>query len=404
MERNRVPQLTKGLVLLFALAAGVSVANLYYNQPLLAEIAETFKISFKEVGLLSTYTQLGYALGIFLFVPLGDIIIKRKIILILISLVTISLLGVAVAPNVHLLYIFCFTVGLTTGIPQLIVPLAAQLSEPEKRGKVIGTIASTMLIGILMARTVSGSIGFWFGWRYMFVLAALMMSVLGVILYFKLPQTISDEKLSYGQLLKSLLTITIKYKKLRKAAFTGAMMFGAFSVFWTTITFLLESPLFGMNSNQIGMFGLVGAFGAIGTRFIGGLNDKVKSSHIILACIFLALISYSLLGLSILNVGIIIVAIVALDFGVQGTMVSNQTVIISLNTTERSRLNTIYIVANFIGGAVGSAIGSVTWDMYGWNGVCVVGATMIFVALLVNIQIKNVISTIVPQFVKVRNR
>jgi len=402
MEQDRTPQLTQGLILLLALAAGISVANLYYNQPLLADIAKTFQISFKEVGLLSTYTQLGYALGIFLFVPLGDIIVKRKVILVLISLVVISLLGVALAQNIASLYFFSFTVGLTTGIPQLIVPLAAQLAAPEKRGKAIGTIARTMLIGILMARTVSGSVGYLLGWRYMFVLAAAMMALLGVVLYLKLPKTISEEKLSYGELLKSLLKITVKYKALRKAAITGALMFGAFSVFWTTLAFLLEGPKFGMNTNQIGLFGLVGAVGAIGARLIGGLNDKLRSADIILACIVMGLISYSLLALPVLDIGIIVVGIIALDFGVQGTMVSNQTVIISLNNNERSRLNTVYIVSNFIGGALGSTLGSLAWDMYGWDGVCLVGFAMILMAFFINVNVKKAKSIFEERFLLYR--
>lgn len=388
-RQNSTPDISKGLILLLAIAAGISVANLYYNQPLLADIAKTFHISFQEVGLLSTFTQLGYASGIFLFVPLGDIKEKRKVILVLIAGVTISLLGVASAPNIYLLYIFCFTVGLSTGIPQLIVPLAAQLVAPEKRGKAIGTIASAMLIGILMARTLSGSVGFLLGWRYMFVLAAAIMGLLGLVLFFKLPKTTPDESITYGNLLKSLLHITIKYKTLRKAAITGAMMFGAFSVFWTTLTFLLESPAFGMNSNQIGMFGLVGVIGAVGARMIGGLNDKIRSSSIILACIILGIFSYSLLGLSTVTIPIIIVGIIALDFGVQGTMVSNQTVIISLNNNERSRLNTVYIVSIFIGGALGSTLGSIAWETNGWSGVCMVGFSMILIAFFINISFKR---------------
>ena len=388
-RQNSTPDISKGLILLLAIAAGISVANLYYNQPLLADIAKTFHISFQEVGLLSTFTQLGYASGIFLFVPLGDIKEKRKVILVLIAGVTISLLGVASAPNIYLLYIFCFTVGLSTGIPQLIVPLAAQLVTPEKRGKAIGTIASAMLIGILMARTLSGSVGFLLGWRYMFVLAAAIMGLLGLVLFFKLPKTTPDEKITYGNLLKSLLHITIKYKTLRKAAITGAMMFGAFSVFWTTLTFLLESPAFGMNSNQIGMFGLVGVIGAVGARMIGGLNDKIRSSSIILACIILGIFSYSLLGLSTVTIPIIIVGIIALDFGVQGTMVSNQTVIIGLNNSERSRLNTVYIVSIFIGGAVGSTLGAIAWETNGWSAVCMVGFTLILIAFFINISLKR---------------
>lgn len=390
MEPHTPTHLSKGLIMLLAIAAGISVANLYYNQPLLADIAKSFQVSYQKVGFLTTCTQLGYAFGIFLFVPLGDIKVKRKIILSLIAFVIVSLLGVALSQNIYMIYFFSFTVGLTTGIPQIIVPLAAQLVEPEKRGKAIGTIASAMLIGILMARTLSGFVGYILGWRYMFALAALIMAALGSILYFKLPNTKSEINLTYGNLLKSLVTIFAKYKTLRKAAITGAMMFGAFSLFWTTLTFLLKGSQFAMNSNQIGLFGLIGVLGAMGARIIGGLNDKLKSSHIIIACITMGLISYSLLGLTTLNVWLIALAIIALDFGVQGTMVSNQTVIININSNERSRLNTIYIVSNFMGGALGSALGSIAWERYGWSGVCIVGFAMISIAFLINIDLKNI--------------
>ena len=404
MPQNSKAGISQGLIILLALAAGISVANLYYNQPLLADIAKTFHISFQKVGLLSTYTQLGYALGIFLFVPLGDIREKRKIILVLITLVTVSLIGVATSPNISLLYVFSFTVGLTTGIPQLIVPLVAQLVAPEKRGKAIGTIASTMLIGILMARTVSGSIGYMFGWRYMFGFAAALMGILGVVLYFKLPKTPTVEKLNYLKLLRSLFDITKKYGALRKAAITGTLMFGAFSMFWTTLTFLLESPTFGMNTNQIGLFGLVGVVGAMGARMIGGLNDKLSSGRIILSCIFIGIISYSILGLAPLNILIVILGIITLDFGVQGTMVSNQTVIMGISNSEGSRLNTVFIVANFIGGAIGSAVGSLAWELYGWSGVCSVGFSMIFIALVINMNLQSTKVAVRAQLLRIKNK
>ncbi|WAG67966.1 MFS transporter [Clostridium estertheticum] len=385
-EQKNNKYLTKGLTFILALAAGVSVANLYYNQPLLIEIAKAFQITSREAGFLSTLTQLGYAAGVFLFVPLGDIKEKRKLILTLIALVTVSLLGVATAQNLSWLYFCCFAVGLTTGIPQIIIPLAAQLADPKERGKVIGTIVSAALIGVLSARTVAGYIGYLAGWRFVFVFAAILMGILGIVLYFKLPVTKSYENLTYKELIKSLLSITQKYSALRKASITGAMMFGAFSVFWTTLTFLLESPTYNMNVNQVGLFGLFGVVGALGARIIGRLNDKKDSKIIIIICIITCIIAYIILSFFSFNVFGIILGVIILDFGIQGSQVSNQTIIYSLSgDDERSRINTVFIVSNFIGGAIGSSLGSLAWSLYNWSGVCVVGSAMILIAFVVNL-------------------
>lgn len=266
--------LTKGLTVLLAVAGGILVANLYYNQPLLSEIAKTFNVTSQEAGLISTFTQLGYALGIFLLVPLGDIKEKRRLILILTFLVMISLLGVATAQNLIWIYISSFIVGLTTVSPQIITPLAAQLARPEERGKVVGTIVSGLLFGILLARTVSGYIGYIAGWRFMFVFAAILMCLLDIILYFKLPITTSNENLTYKELIKSVINIASKYRTLRYVSISGSMLFGAFSLFWTTLTFFLVSSPYNMQSNEIGLFGLIGAAGAMGAPIIGRLNDK----------------------------------------------------------------------------------------------------------------------------------
>jgi predicted MFS family arabinose efflux permease len=383
---NMSPPLTKGLIFLLALAGGVSVANLYYSQPLLVDIANTFHIPSSKAGFISTLTQLGYAAGVFVFVPLGDIMDKRKIILTLVTLVALSLLGVALAPNVALLYLFSFCVGLTTGIPQIIVPFAAQLASPESRGKVIGTVVSAFLIGILLARTVSGTLGYLLGWRWMFVIAAVMMSCLGAILYFRLPKAVSLDKLSYKQLLQSLFALIPKYAVLRRGAFTGAMMFGSFSVFWTALTFLLKSPAHNMNSNQIGLFGLVGAVGALGARIIGGMNDKKDSRILIISCIVTCVSAYAILGFASTSIIGIIIGIIVLDFGIQGTLVSTQSLIYSLSDSERSRLNTVFVVSNFLGGALGSTLGSIAWNLYDWTGVCIVGTSMLLLALFANLK------------------
>lgn len=382
--------LTNGLIFILALAAGVSVANLYYNQPLLGKIADEFNITASKAGLLSTLTQLGYACGVFLFVPLGDIKDKRKLILALVSLVTLSLFGVALAQNLILLYVLSFIVGLTTGIPQIIVPLAAQLAEPKERGKVIGTVVSAALLGVLLARTVSGYVGFWLGWRYMFVCASLLMAVLGIILFFRLPNNPPTITLRYKDLIKSLWSIFNKYSSLRTATITGASIFGAFSIFWTCLTFLLESPSYGMSSNQIGLFGLIGAVGALGARIFGGLNDKMSSRNIITVATLICTISFVVLYQgAYAMIGYIIAGVVILDFGIQGVLVSTQAIIYSLNDEERSRINTIFIVSNFTGGAIGSALGSQVWSHFGWSGVCILGLSFTAITFLANLKAKK---------------
>lgn len=385
-EQKNNKLLTKKLIILLTIAGGVSVANIYYNQPLLAEIAKTFNSTSQAAGLISTFTQLGYALGIFLFVPLGDIKDKKKLILTLNMFVTVALLGLSFAQNLIWVYFFSFAVGATTVIPQIIIPLAAQLSKPEDRGKVIGTLVSGFLIGILLARTVAGYVGYLVGWRLMFGFAASLMIILSILLYFKLPITASPDNINYKDLLKSVLKISQKYNILKKASISAALMFGSFSAFWTTLTFLLESTPYSMNSNQIGLFGLLGVIGALGARTIGKLNDKKNSNKLMVKCIVLCIISYVILGIFSIKIIGIIIGILLLDFGFQGAQVSNQTIIYRLSDDERSRINAIYIVANFIGGAIGSFLGSLAWNLYNWHGVCIVGLTMFFIALLINIK------------------
>lgn len=377
--------LTRGMTFLLAIAGGLLVANLYYNQPLLSEIANTFKVTSQEAGLISTFTQLGYALGIFLLVPLGDIKEKRKLILVLTFLVIISLIGVATAQNLIWIYIASFIVGLTTVSPQIITPLAAQLARPKERGKVVGTVVSGLLFGILLARTVSGYIGYIAGWRFMFVFAAILMFLLDIILYFKLPVTTSNKNLTYKELIKSVIKIARKYKTLRYVSISGSMLFGAFSMFWTTLTFFLEGSPYYMHSNQIGLFGLLGAAGALGAPIIGRLNDKKNPKIVAVICSGIAIISYMIfyfLGMNILG---LLLGVILLDLGIQGAQVSNQTRIYSLNQDERSRINTIFVVSNFIGAAVGSSLGSLAWNLYNWSGVCIAGLIMIAIALVTSL-------------------
>lgn len=375
--------LSKSLILLLAATSGLAVANLYYNQPLLADIGRTFHASSNAIGYVSMLTQIGYALGMLLFVPLGDIRERRTLITILLVAVSLSLIGFAMAPSLIWLYVASLAIGITTVVPQIIVPLSAQLALPEERGKVIGTVMSGLLFGILLARTVSGIIGDVFGWRAMYWIAAAIMLLLSLILYRLLPETKPESNSSYIGLLQSMGRLIRKYSVLREASLIGTFMFGGFSVFWTSLAFYLEGAPYHYSSSIAGLFGLVGVAGAAGAPFVGRLADRVAPKKIIGVLIVVTLLAYGLFGLSGLSIWSLIAGVIVLDLGVQGTQVSNQTRIYALEPAARSRINTVFMVSTFAGGAVGSTLGSYAWHLWGWSGVCWTGGTFITVALMV---------------------
>jgi predicted MFS family arabinose efflux permease len=375
--------LTPGLILLMAVSCGITVANLYYNQPLLADIGRTFGVGAKQAGLVSMLTQFGYAVGLFLFIPLGDIQEKRKLIAGLLLAVGLALIGVVAARNLAWMYAACFMVGLTTTAPQMLIPLAAELAPPEERGKVIGSVMSGLLIGILLARTVSGLIGQLFGWRFMFGLAATAMFTLAYILWKRLPASRPAIRLSYPAVIRSMGKLIAEQRTLREAALIAACMFGAFSVFWTSLTFYLEGPVYGYGSAVAGLFGLVGVVGASAASVIGRLADKASPTRMVGLMITAAILSYVcfwLVGSWIVG---LVVGVVLLDLGVQGGQVSNQARIYALIPQARSRLNSVYMVSVFIGGAIGSSVGAYAWGRWGWNGTCAAGGTMTLAAFVV---------------------
>lgn len=367
-------------VWIMAIASGAGAANLYYNQPLLAVIQEKLHASSHSSGLIPMLTQMGYALGIFLLVPLGDLMERRRLILTMLGLTAIALAATAMSPNLTLLLGASLLVGITTITPQLIVPFAAQLAKPEERGKVVGMVMSGLLIGILLARTISGFIGATLGWRAMYWLASGLMIVLALILSKLLPKSQSSLQLSYPRLMKSLFKL-MQQSVLKEAALAGAMSFGAFSAFWSTLVFLLAQPPYHYGSEVTGLFGLVGIVGAMAAPLVGRLADKgnpkltvglgllITTSSFILFWVF----GHQLIGL--------IVGVILLDLGVQTTMVSNQARIYSLPSEFHSRLNAVYITFYFLGGALGSFLGAYGWNHWQWQGVCLFALLMLAVAL-----------------------
>lgn len=374
--------LSKGIVLLMAISCGLTVANLYYNQPLLADIGRSFGVNVEQIGLISMLTQIGYAVGMFLFIPLGDIKERRKLITLLLLTVGVALIGMATAQNITWLYLASLAVGMTTVAPQMIVPLAAQLALPHERGKIIGNVMSGLLIGILLARTFSGLLGEFFGWRFVYGLAALMMFALAFILKRHLPQSKPDIKLSYFSLIKSLAKLIAQQRTLREAALIGAFMFGTFSVFWTSLTFFLEGPNYHYGSAITGLFGLVGVVGAGAASFVGRLADKVSPVRMVGLMILTAVLAYLTFWLMGSSIWGLIIGVILLDLGVQGAQVSNQARIYSMMPEARSRLNMVYMVSSFLGGALGSIASSYAWSHWGWTGTCAVGGGMAVIAFL----------------------
>lgn len=365
--------LSKGLLLLMAFAAGMSVANLYYNQPLLADIGRSFGVSPDRIGLVSTCTQIGYAIGMLLFVPLGDIKERKGLITVLLTLVCLSLIGAAAAQNLAWLYIASLAIGLTTVVPQILIPLAATLAAPGEQGKAVGTVMSGLLLGILLTRTVSGLIGGTWGWRFMYALAAVAMLALLILLRMKLPVSRTTAELRYGQLLLSMGQLVKRYAVLRESALIGAANFAAFSIFWTALSFYVAGAPYHYGSQIAGLFGLIGAAGALGAPIVGRLADRFHTKWIIGALITLNIIAYLLFGLLGGMLWALILGVILLDLGVQGTQVANQTRIYALEPPARSRLNTVQMVTTFLGGAIGSSVGSYVWHASGWDGVCLAG-------------------------------
>ncbi len=367
------------------ITTGLVVANIYYNQPLLTDIADTFHVSNSKAGQVSMFTQIGYAAGLLFIVPLGDMFKRKKLMLIDFALVIISLLGVALAPTLPLLYIASFLVGLSSIIPQLLIPMAAHLANPKERGKKIGFVMSGLLIGILLSRTISGFVGAHFGWHAIYYAAAVMMFALWALIYWLLPEIEPSYTGKYSDLMKSLGHLFMSEPKLRLAAFRGALLFAAFSAFWSTLIFLLKLPQFNKGSDVAGAFGLVGAFGAIAVGLMGRLTDKVDAYKLSTFTILLVVVSFIIFYFSSNSIIGLVVGVIIMDMGVQATHISNQAIIFSLTEEARNRVNTVYMVSYFIGGSAGTFLASRLWDQFEWNGVCAIGTILSVIVLIVHL-------------------
>ncbi|SNC68154.1 Predicted arabinose efflux permease, MFS family [Hymenobacter gelipurpurascens] len=377
------PHLAPALVWLMAITCGLVVANIYYNQPLLAEIGRTFGLTESRVSLVATITQVGYTLGLLFVVPLGDKRERKGLILMLLLCAAVCMAGAAFAPSFALLAAASLLIGIFSSVPQLLIPMAASLASDEDRGRVVGKVMSGLLIGILLSRTISGYVGAHFGWRTIFWAGAALMVILTGILARMLPRNQPSFAGSYGSLLGSLGTLVRDLPILRRSALVGACMFAGFSAFWTTLVFFLEKE-YHYGSEVAGLFGLIGASGAFAASFAGKSADKKGADYALNLGILLFLGAYVLLAFGGYYLLGLIVSVVILDVGQQMAHISNQARIFTLLPEARSRLNTVYMTACFIGASAGSFVGGLAWSHFQWLGVCGVGLAFVSAAYLLN--------------------
>lgn len=372
----------KRLVWVMAAACGLSVANLVYVQPLLADMGHSFAVSADQVGLVATLGQLGYAIGLILVAPLGDKYNQRSLMVIMLCVVAIALVALAAAPTITLLVIAGFAVGLTSILTELIIPFAAGRAPLNERGHIVGVMVSGVLVGTLLANIVGGFVGQYLGWRAMYWIAAVLMITLALALRFLLPNDCSAKsEVSYPRLLGSLWNLFRSEPVLQEISVIGILIYAAFNAFWVTISFFLETPPYHYGSNIVGLFGLVGIVGALTASFVGKFADHKDARYTNAIALPITLLSFVLMWLSSQWLIGLIIGALLLDLGVQSNQVANETRIYTLDPAAWNRLNTIYIFMFSVGGSLGCIMGSIGWSIARWNGVCVMGCIMLGMAL-----------------------
>jgi predicted MFS family arabinose efflux permease len=385
------PHLSSSLTFLLAGGTGLTVAALYYSQPTLGVLAGDLHASPRQIGWIPTLTQLGYALGLLLLAPLGDRYDRRNIILLKAAILCAALLLTAFAPGLGVLLVASLLVGLFATVAQDIVPAAATLAPPHERGKAVGTVMTGLLMGILLSRVVSGFVAENFGWRAMFVAAAVSVALLAVVLAKGLPRFAPTSNQSYPALLTSLAHLWVAYPKLRQAALAQSLLALGFSAFWSTLAVMLHEAPFHLGSAAAGAFGLAGAAGALAAPFAGRLADRRGPAWVLRIACGIAVVSFaSMFFMPLLPVQgqlvLLALATLGFDLGVQASLISHQTIVYGIAPEARSRLNAVLMTCMFIGMSLGGLLGAQALASWGWSGVVLLATLASSGALLVRMR------------------
>jgi predicted MFS family arabinose efflux permease len=370
-------------ILLMAFCTGLIVANIYYCQPLVILIAKDFGLTESHAGKVTYLTQAGYALGLFLLVPLGDMFERKKQILIITGLAVASLLIAGFSHSFLVLEIACVLIGASSIVPQLILPLAANLSSDETRGHTIGVIMSGLLIGILASRALSGSIGYLWGWRSVYFMAAGICLLLMALMAKRFPNSVPSFKGTYSELMSSMWGYVKTQPVLREASLINFFAFAVLSAFWTTMVLYLASPPYSFQTLQIGLFGIAGAAGALAAPLVGKLSGGDNPRRNVVIGLTLQLLSIALFYFTGTYLVMFVIGIIIIDIGQQAIHVTNQTRIYAILPEARNRLNTVFMSVSFVGAACGSAIGLLLWEHGQWPMFCLGTAVVILINILI---------------------
>ncbi|MBU9181963.1 MFS transporter [Burkholderia multivorans] len=362
------------LVLLLAAAAGLGVAPLYYAQPMLGALGPDLGASARAIGFVPTLTQLGYALGILLLAPLGDRFDRRRVIVAKAAALVVALLLAAVAPSLGLLLAASFAIGLTATMAQDVVPAAATLAHDQHRGRIVGTVMTGLLLGILLSRVVAGFVAETAGWRAMFALAAASVAAIGIVAARGLPRFAPTTQLPYRALIGSLRELWQRHRALRRATLAQGLLAIGFSAFWSTLAIMLHDAPFHLGSAAAGAFGLAGAAGALAAPIAGRLADRHGPEHVTRIGIGIATLSFAAMAAAPAmpahaQLALLAAATIGFDLGVQATLIAHQAIVYRIDPTSRSRLNAVLFVGMFIGMAAGAALGGLLLAQLGWNAV-----------------------------------
>ncbi|KIL11498.1 transporter [Bacillus sp. I-2] len=371
------------MALLFAAACGMAVANIYFAQPLLDSLADEFGITYSSIGIVITITQLCYAAGLLLIVPLGDLLNRRRLIIGQMLLSVLALILVGIAPIVTVLFLGLAVVGLLAVVTQVLVAFAASWAAPEERGRIVGLVQSGIVTGILLARTFAGVLTDFAGWRSVYLVSAVIMLILTGVLFRVLPRDDSKrESISYVHLLRSLFILFIQERILRIRGILALLIFIVFGTLWTSLVLPLSTAPYSLSHTAIGAFGLAGATGALGAVRAGSLADRGFGQFTTGIALVLLFISWFFISLTEHSLIALVIGIIILDLSVQAVHVTNQSMIFTVRAEARSRLTAAYMIFYSIGSATGSIVSTSIYATYGWGGVCLFGASISALAIL----------------------
>lgn len=373
------------LLYTLAVIAGVSVANLYYNQPLLEMIRADLGTTALAANHIALFSQCGYALGLLFLIPMADLYSRRRILLIDFTLLILALLATAVAPDIRTVHLCSLVIGVCSVVPQFFIPLAAQYSRPEEKNRNVGIILSGLLSGILASRVVSGAVGEWFGWREMYHIAAAAMLLAALIVLRILPDARPNFSGSYGALMRSLLTLLGRYPQLRLHTLRAAFAFGSFLCFWAALAFKMAQAPFYAGSDIVGLLGLCGIAGALTATVAGKYIARLGIFRFNCLGALMQLAAWGMFFFGADHYLPIIAGILLLDIGMQCIQLSNQATLFELCPSASNRINTIFMSGYFLGGAFGTLLSGAAWEVAGWPGVVGAGVLLTAASLVITL-------------------